>query len=67
MPSSKRRVGDYEFTTFAVPEGDHWRWQVNRADMGLDTLDHVGRKVAQGATGRAATEEGRIQGGRGLA
>ncbi len=48
-------VGRYRFSLFALPEGDHHRWQVTRIDLGSDTIDHFGRQLA-GGTARNESE-----------
>lgn len=47
-----RDVGLYRFTVFVVPEGDHWRWQVNRTKLALQFGSRWGEPLP-GGTGTA--------------
>jgi len=47
-----RDVGPYRFSLFVIPEGDHWRWQVNRVKLDLQLTSQWGEPVP-GGTGTA--------------
>jgi hypothetical protein len=48
-----RDVGLYRFTVYVVPEGDHWRWQVNRTKLGSQFASRWGEPLP-GGTGTAS-------------
>ncbi len=52
-----RDVGLYRFSLYVIPEGDHWRWQVNRVKLGLQFASQWGEPVPGGSgTAPWATE-----------
>ena len=44
-----RDVGLYRFTLFVIPEGDHWRWQVNRAKLNAQFASRWGEPLPGGS------------------
>jgi hypothetical protein len=54
-----RDVGPYRFSLFVIPEGDHWRWQVNRIKLGSQFASHWGEPVPGGSGTASFAHEAR--------
>lgn len=56
-----RVVGYRRFSLFVLPEGDHFRWQVNRTDMNAEANDHFGERMATGTAQNETEAWGRVE------
>ncbi len=43
-----KRVGDYQYAVFVLPDGDHYRWTVTRSDMSEGVSDRFGKQLTTG-------------------